>query len=106
MLLLLAVSHSPTRACFSSLSWLPLPLLDTTGNHYRPFDHVYGKPLSEENRPSLKGDGEDPEAVAADFSNKDLSMHRKSEASSHVGNVTSLVWSTPKANSHYKKRMP
>ena len=40
------------------------------------------------------------------FPTKTFSMHRKSEASSHVGNVTSLVWSTPKVNSHYRKRMP
>ena len=33
---------------------------------------MYGKPLSEEDRPSLKGHGEDPEAVTADFSNKDF----------------------------------
>ena len=33
---------------------------------------MYGKPLSEEDRPSLKGHGEDPEAVTADFPNKDL----------------------------------
>ena len=33
---------------------------------------MYGKPLFEEDRPSLKGHGEDPEAVTADFPNKDL----------------------------------
>ena len=57
---------------FSSLTWLPLPLLDLSKEHYQPFELVYGKEVSEKDRPSLKGSWEDEEAVAADTSNKDL----------------------------------
>ena len=38
---------------FTNLSFLPLPRLDSRKDHYQEFSSVFGKPLSEENRPSL-----------------------------------------------------
>ena len=57
---------------FSSLSWLPLPLLDSTKEHYQAFESVYGKPVSSQDQPSLQSKFEDPEAAAADEANKAL----------------------------------
>lgn len=57
---------------FCALSWLPLPLLDSTKEHYQPFESVYGKPVSTEDQPSLKGSGDNAEAAAAYLSNKDV----------------------------------
>ncbi|SMN01555.1 hypothetical protein SPONL_2127 [uncultured Candidatus Thioglobus sp.] len=57
---------------FSSLSWLPLPLLDSTKEHYQSFDTIYGQEVSGKDRPSLMGDWVDADAVTADASNKDL----------------------------------
>ena len=37
---------------FSSVSFLLLPLLDSTKEHFSPFSEVYGKPLSDKDRPS------------------------------------------------------
>jgi hypothetical protein len=46
---------SPPRCSpdvFQGLSFLPDPLLDSTGSHFKPFDDVYGKqPNSEKDRP-------------------------------------------------------
>ena len=36
---------------FSNLSFLPLPYLDLSKDHYQEFSSVFGKPLSEEARP-------------------------------------------------------
>ena len=38
---------------FSSISFLPLPRLDTTKEHYKEFDAVYGQTITEEDCPSL-----------------------------------------------------
>ena len=47
---------SPPRcppAVFQGLSFLPDPLLDSSGSHFKPFDDIYGKvPNSEKDRPS------------------------------------------------------
>ena len=37
---------------FSKLHFLPLPLLDSTKEHFKKFDEVYGQPLSEKDLPS------------------------------------------------------
>lgn len=33
-------------------SWLPDPVIDNTGNHYQPFETVFGTDTSEKDRPS------------------------------------------------------
>ena len=38
---------------FNSLCYLPLPILDDTGHHFKPFKQVYGQLPSEKDRPSL-----------------------------------------------------
>ena len=38
---------------FNSLSFLPLPLLDTSKEHFPKFTHVYGQLPSGRDRPSL-----------------------------------------------------
>ena len=40
------------QECFSKLNFLPLPLLGPRKEHFQTFDMVYGKPLSEKDRPS------------------------------------------------------
>ena len=40
------------REEFSGISFLPLPLLDSTKAHFSPFSEMYGKPLSDKDRPS------------------------------------------------------
>lgn len=35
---------------FQELSFLPLPLLDATKEHYRKFDDLFGQPLNERGR--------------------------------------------------------
>ena len=57
---------------FSSLSWLPLHLLDATKEHYQAFDSVYGKPVSSQDQPSLQSKFDDSEAAAADEAHKTL----------------------------------
>ena len=54
---------------FKELSLLPLPLLDTTKEHYRPFEELNGSEPTEKDRPSLQQSG-DPEAVEADTKHK------------------------------------
>ena len=34
-----------------NIHWLPDPVLDDTGDHYRPFDEVYGTETNDDNRP-------------------------------------------------------
>ncbi len=38
---------------FNSLCYLPLPILDDSGQHFRPFGEVYGQLPSDKDRPSL-----------------------------------------------------
>ena len=38
---------------FNSLCYLPLPILDASGQHFKPFKEVYGQLPSEKDRPSL-----------------------------------------------------
>ncbi|XP_019632046.1 PREDICTED: uncharacterized protein LOC109475723 [Branchiostoma belcheri] len=48
---------SPTRLppeVFDTLSFLPDPMLDPSGEHYLSFAELYGKPTTEADRPSLK----------------------------------------------------
>ena len=50
---------------FHELSVLPLPLFDTTGEHYKKSDEVYGQQPSDKDRPSLSR-GPSDEVVATD----------------------------------------
>ena len=61
---------------FSSISFLPLPLLDGTKEHFSPFSEVYGKPLSDKDRPS-RGLFTNPEAKECDKNNKALLINSK-----------------------------
>ena len=56
---------------FKELSFLPLPLLDTTKEHYCRFEELYGSEPTGKGRPSLQQSG-DPEAVEADTKHKAL----------------------------------
>ena len=56
----------------SSLSWLPLPLLDQTKEHYQSFDSVYGSPISSKDQPSISATFNSMEAAAADEQNREL----------------------------------
>ena len=38
---------------FNTLCYLPLPILDASRQHYKPFDDVYGQLPPERDRPSL-----------------------------------------------------
>ena len=53
---------------FEKLHFLPLPRLDSTKKHYKPFTEVYGKEISECDRPSQVTDGNSQ----ADKENSDL----------------------------------
>ena len=53
---------------FESLYFLPLPRLDPTKKHYQPFAEVYGKEISECDRPSQITD----ENTRADKDNSDF----------------------------------
>ena len=69
---------------FSSLSWLPLPLLDSTKEHYQAFEFVYSKPVSSQDQPSLQSIFEDSEAAAAaDEANKALF---------NVSKICDVIW--------------
>ena len=61
---------------FSSVSFLPLPLLDSTKEHFFPFSEVYGKPLSDKDRPS-RGLYINSEAKEFDKNNKALLINSK-----------------------------
>lgn len=39
---------------FSDLAFLPLPLIDATGERYQKFDKLYGSEPKDTDRPSLK----------------------------------------------------
>ena len=56
---------------FQELSLLPLPLLDATKEHYRPFTELYGDQPSEKDRPSMQQSG-DQDAIEADTKHKAL----------------------------------
>ena len=47
---------------FDSLSFLPLPRLDKTKEHYRPFSELFGEEPSDVDRPSRVADEEGTEA--------------------------------------------
>lgn len=38
----------------SQLQWLPDPMLDDSGEHYKPFSSLYGSDTTEDDRPTLK----------------------------------------------------
>ena len=59
------------REEFSGISFLPLPLLDSTKEHFSPFSEMYGKPLSDNDHPPL-GLFSNPEAKELDTKNKAL----------------------------------
>ena len=56
---------------FSQLNFVPLPLLDSSGDHYQSFSDLYGKPLSNKDRPSRVATPTD-EQVALDRERKSL----------------------------------
>ena len=43
----------PTRIPDEELSWLPDPVLDSSGDHYKPYAEVKGQDTNDDNRPSL-----------------------------------------------------
>ena len=43
-----------TRIPYEELSWLPDPVIDDSGDHYKPYTEVKGQDTNDENRPSLK----------------------------------------------------
>lgn len=55
---------------------LPLPLLDSTKEHFSPFCEVYGKPLSDKDRPS-RGLFTNPDAKEYDKNNKAILVNSK-----------------------------
>ena len=59
---------------FQDLSLLPLPLLDATKEHYRPFTELYGDQPSEKDRPSMQQSG-DQDAIEAGTKYKALLLH-------------------------------
>jgi len=61
---------------FRSISFLPLPILDNTKEHFSLFCEVYGKSLSDKDRPS-RGLFTNPEAKEHDKNNKALLVNSK-----------------------------
>ena len=43
-----------TRIPYEELSWLPDPVVDSSGNNYKPYTEVKGQETNDDNRPSLK----------------------------------------------------
>ena len=53
---------------FKTLAYLPLPLLDSAKEHYRPFDELFGQNPSDQDRPS-KGPPKDDQSAVIDREN-------------------------------------
>ena len=64
------------------LSFLPLPLLDVTKEHYSSFTDLCGSQPSEKDRPSLQQSG-DPDAIDADAKHKHLFYSSKVRGTLH-----------------------
>ena len=70
---------------FSSLSYLPMPRMDATGQHFKKFVEVYGQLPNESDRPSL-GQSKCDEAEEIDKANRKLlSSSGKVQMAIHCG---------------------
>ena len=69
-------------AKFQELLMLPLPLLDDTKEHYRPFTELYSCQPSEQDCPSLQPSG-DSDAIDANAKHKMLFNSSKVRSSLH-----------------------
>ena len=67
---------------YEKLSLLPLPVLDSSKEHYVPFADLYGKPPDEKDRRSLQPTG-DVDAIEADTKHKALFNSSKVRTTVH-----------------------
>ena len=82
--------HSLLSETLSSLSWLPLPLLDPGKDHYKSFECVYGSLVSLKDQPFISVTFDSMEAAAADEQNRELPGYTLQCSANNVSNLVFL----------------